>query len=101
MTACIPTYRDLWINLFQDKSRSYFARNSGPNSYPLKENSNLSYNKNKLRKSVYHPEDQDDMSDRHILRPGEESDLEAGHNGIMKTNQVRVTIEPSYGPRTG
>ena len=96
MTACIPTYRDLWINLFQGRNRSYFQGESGKNSYALKDHSNLSYNK-KVRTNIYHHDD--DKSDRHILRMGEEFDMEAGHKGIMRTNHVHISIEPESVPR--
>ena len=100
MTACIPTYKELWLRIFGSGSSygGYFRSGDKKNSYNLEErsgrgNSRMDYGGNrgiggKTETNIYYGE-ADDRSDRGILRGGSN----AGREGIKMTSDVTVSVE--------
>jgi hypothetical protein len=99
MTACIPTYRELWIRLFGSGGRSSYFRSAEKKDSiklqdkPGRNGSRLDYggsrgNNGKVETSIYYGET-DDRSDRGILRNGSN----AGQEGIKMTSDVVVNVE--------
>lgn len=102
MTACIPTYKELWLRVFghgtQSGRSSYFRSGEKKDSYRLEDrsgrgNSRLEYGGSrglggKTETSIYYGET-DDRSDRGILREGSS----AGREGIKMTSDVIVSVD--------